>query len=68
MTDNKFYSLREAARRIGFTATWLCKLLKQGRATATGRVGNHWLFTDEDVQRIRDNRQRMPKAGRPKGE
>ncbi len=67
MTDNKFYSLREAAKRAGFSATWLCKLMARGIVAPPGKVGATWMFSEEDIERIKAARQRMPRVGRPKG-
>ncbi len=67
MTE-QFYSMRDAAALAGISATWLCKLMARGIVARPGKVGATWMFSTEDIERIKATRQRMPRAGRPKGE
>lgn len=57
------YTTPEAADAIGITPEYLRSLLSKKIVTATHSIGGRWLFTEDDVARIRTRP--LKKVGRP---
>ncbi len=65
MEDNKkLYTTPEAAIEIGISSDHLRNLISKGQAKPDQRIGNSWVFTFEEIERLR-NRPKY-KGGRGK--
>jgi len=60
---DKLYTTQEAAALIGVTDGRLRQLILNGKATPAQQIGGTWLFTVEEVERLRTRPKRI---GRPK--
>jgi excisionase family DNA binding protein len=61
--QEKLYTTQEAARELGISYTWLRALIVDKIAQPAQQIGGTWLFTSEEIERLRTSR-RPP--GRPK--
>ena len=57
------YTTQEAAQELGISYSYLRTLIANKVAQPSRQIGINWLFTSEDVERLRTSR-RPP--GRPK--
>lgn len=62
--EEKLYSTTEVAEALSVSNTYIRKLVKEGKAHPTQRIGKNWVFTLEELERLR-NRPKS-KGGRPK--
>ncbi len=61
MEVSKLYTTQEAAQELGITPGYLRTLITQGRATPAQQIGGTWLFSQEEIERLRTrNRTRGP--------
>jgi len=60
--EDRLYTTQEAARQLGMSDSNLRNMIRWGKASPAQQIGGTWLFTLEEIERIRHR----PKAGRPK--
>lgn len=58
---DKLYTTQQAAAMLGFTDGRLRQLIIAGTAIPDQQIGGTWLFTIEEIERLRTR----PKVGRP---
>jgi excisionase family DNA binding protein len=63
--ENRLYTTQEAAKELGLDDSYLRRLLKKGKAQAKQQIGGTWVFSAEEIERLR-NRPGKGKPGRPK--
>lgn len=61
--EDRLYTTQEVAQALNVTDSNIRHLIKQGKAQPAKQIGGTWLFTLEEIERIR-NRPRS-KGGRP---
>lgn len=49
----KLYTTQEAAKQIGISDRHLRTLILQGKATPKRQIGGTWMFTAEEIERVR---------------
>jgi len=62
--EDRLYTTQEVAQELGVSDGYIRKLIMQGKAQPKQQVGGTWLFSQEEVDRLR-NRPKS-KGGRPK--
>lgn len=62
--EDRLYTTQEVAQELGVSDGYIRKLIMQGKAQPKQQVGGTWLFTVEEIDRLR-NRPKS-KGGRPK--
>jgi len=62
--EDRLYTTQEVAQDLGVSDSYIRKLIMQGKAQPKQQVGGTWLFTVEEIDRLR-NRPKS-KGGRPK--
>lgn len=62
--EDRLYTTQEVAQELGVSDSYIRKLIMQGKAQPKQQVGGTWLFTVEEIDRLR-NRPKS-KGGRPK--
>ena len=55
----KLYSTPEAAKALGVTPGHMRTMIVTGKAHPKQRIGHNWLFTAEEIERLR-TRKRSP--------
>ncbi len=60
----KLYTTQEAAKQIGISDRHMRTLIGQGKATPKEQIGGTWMFTVEEIERVRHRPK--GKVGRPK--
>ncbi len=60
----RLYATPEAAAAIGIAKGYLRMLIAQGIAKPSQRIGTSWVFTIEEIERLRTRPKN--KGGRPK--
>lgn len=58
----RMYTTPEAAAELGISAGYLREMIADGRAQPAKQIGGTWLFTPDEIERIR---QRRKSRGRP---
>ena len=61
--EKRMYTTPEAAELLGISDSRLRNLIREGKAQPATQIGGTWLFSLEEVERLR-NRPRS-KGGRP---
>ena len=61
---DKLYTTQQAAEMLGFTDSRLRQLILAGTAQPAQQIGGTWLFTGEEIERLRTRPR--GKGGRPK--
>lgn len=61
--EEKLYSTTEIAEALSVTDAYVRILIKAGKARPFRKVGNNWLFNQEELDRLRN---RKTRPGRPK--
>jgi len=60
---DKLYTTQEAAKELGISYTWLRALISDKIAQPSQQIGGTWVFTIEEIERLRTSRK---PPGRPK--
>ena len=60
------YSTPQAAAALGIASSYLRLMIAQGIAQPSQRIGTSWVFTIEEIERLRSRPKN--KGGRPKKE
>jgi len=60
--EETLYTTPQAAEALGISASHMRKMIMNGQAIPDQQIGGTWLFTTEEVERLRNR----PKRGRPK--
>jgi len=58
---DKLYTTQQAAAQLGMSDSNLRNLIRWGKATPKERIGNSWVFTLEEIERIRNRPKRWGK-------
>ena len=64
MEPQELFDTKEAARELGISDSMIRYLVATGEAHPLRKVGRGWLFSSEEIERLRDRPKQ--KAGRPK--
>jgi hypothetical protein len=58
--EEKLYSTPEAAKELGITPGHMRTMIVTGIAKPKQRIGHNWLFTAEEIERLRGRKRRGP--------
>lgn len=61
--EDRLYTTQEVAKELSVTDSYIRNLIVQGKAHPKQQIGGTWLFTLEEIERLRSTRRRR---GRPK--
>ncbi len=67
MQENEWYTTPQAAKVIGISANHMRNLIRTGKAMPIKQIGGTWLFTLEEIERVRNRKgqiKRKPPAPR----
>lgn len=64
--EDRLYTTQEVAKELSVSDAYIRQLIVKGKAQPEKQIGGTWLFTVEEIERLR-NRPRS-KGGRPKKE
>lgn len=64
MEGKRLYTTQEVAEALGLSDAYIRQLIAAGKAQPSQQLGGTWLFTLEEIERLR-NRPKS-KGGRPK--
>lgn len=64
--EEKLYSTTEVAEALAVSNAYIRKLVKEGKAQPKQRIGKNWVFTLEEIERLRTRPK--SKGGRPRNE
>ena len=56
---DKLYTTQETADQLGMSDSNLRNLIRTGKAQPKQRIGNSWVFTIDEIERLR-NRKQVP--------
>jgi hypothetical protein len=59
---DKLYTTQETAEQLGMSDSNLRNLIRTGKAQPAQRIGNSWVFTIDEIERLRERK----RPGRPK--
>jgi excisionase family DNA binding protein len=59
MEEKKLHTTPEVAQALGVSASHVRNMVRTGKAKPHQRLGNNWLFTIEEIERLR-GRKRTP--------
>ncbi len=60
----ELYTTKEAADALSLSDSYLRRLIKQGKASPAMQIGGTWVFTKEEIERVRSRH--ISKGGRPR--
>jgi excisionase family DNA binding protein len=60
----ELYTTKEAAEVLSLSDSYLRRLIKLGKALPAMQIGGTWVFTKEEIARLRDRP--ISKGGRPR--
>jgi len=63
MEEQQLYTTQEVAHELSITDSRVRKLIAAGKATPAKQIGGTWMFTREELDRLRTTRR---VRGRPK--
>jgi len=61
-SNDTFYTTQQAAAMLGFTDGRLRQLILAGQAQPAQQIGGTWVFTLEEIERIRNRPKRWGKS------
>ena len=64
MESEKLFSTQEAAAALDISGAMVRHLVATGQAKPLRKIGSGWLFTSEEIERLRDRPKQ--RGGRPK--
>lgn len=64
MQEKQLYTTQEVAEQLSVTDSYIRKLMTAGKAQAVKQIGGTWMFTFEEIERLRHRPK--SKGGRPK--
>ncbi len=59
---NRLYSTKQVAEMLGISDGRLRQLIISGQAEPDQKVGGVWLFTDDEIERLRGRKQKPGRA------
>lgn len=61
--EDRLYTTQEVAQELSVSDAYIRKLIRQGKAHPRQRIGNSWVFTLEELERLRNRpKERATKA------
>ena len=60
--EDRLYTTQEVAQELSVTDAYIRKLIAQGKAQPKQRIGHSWVFTLEEIERLRSRPYRRGKA------
>ena len=61
--EDRLYTTQEVAQELSVSDAYIRKLIRQGKAQPKQRIGNSWVFTLEELERLRNRpKERATKA------
>ena len=63
--EQKLYTTQEVAQELSVSDAYIRQLIGRGQAYPVQRIGNSWVFTQAELERLR-TRPRAGKRGKPK--
>ena len=60
----ELYTTQEVAENLSLSDSYLRRLIKQGKASPAMQIGGTWVFTKDEIERLRGRR--ISKGGRPR--
>lgn len=51
--EDRLYTTPEVAKELGVTDGYIRRMIIEGKAQPKQRLGNNWLFTKEEIERLR---------------
>jgi len=60
MEREKLYTTPQAAEALGISANHMRNLIVNGKAIPCQQIGGTWLFTSEEIERVRARPRRKP--------
>lgn len=61
MEEKRLYTTQEVAAALSVSDAYIRKLIKEGKASPKQMIGGTWLFTQEEVERLRSRPKRAGK-------
>jgi excisionase family DNA binding protein len=62
--EDRLYTTQEVAKELSVSDAHVRRMIGQGKAHPKQQIGGTWLFTPEEIERLRTRPK--PKGGRPK--
>lgn len=59
--EGRLYTTQEVAKELSVSDAYIRKLILQGKAHPKQQVGGTWLFTQDEVDRLRNRPKRAKK-------
>jgi excisionase family DNA binding protein len=59
---HKLYTTQEAAQELGVTDSHIRNMIRTGKAQPAQRIGNSWVFTIDEIKRLRGRKRTTGKA------
>jgi excisionase family DNA binding protein len=56
-SEKTLYTTPEAAEALGISASHMRKMIMTGKAIPDHQIGGTWLFTSEEIERLRGRKQ-----------
>jgi len=58
--EKKLYTTQEVARELSVSDAYIRQLIGRGQAYPVQRIGNSWVFTADEIERLRARKRGKP--------